>query len=273
MVQNNESFLQKVTRSVSFFQVVRAFYAPQPKRSEKWIPVIAVVVGVFVLVLLAVTWRIKKKRAYKGIKRKFRMVASEIERLSSFLRICSLICATRLSLRRKARNFVVCQCSPNQQLSLFLFYAGCAEEGVENDNLFISYSSKDFSWVSENLISLLEKHSIPYIIHIRDFELGRPIVQNMADSVYNSRQVVIVLSNNYLASNFCREELHMALQRGVDTGYSALVLVSIDKLKKKQLPNTLRNKTLLDFERHKKQDWEKKLLSTVHMPGKKTANI
>ncbi|XP_068737266.1 uncharacterized protein [Montipora capricornis] len=198
-----------------------ATQATQATRSELWIPatvVISVVGGVFVLVFLSVTWSIKKKRAYKGIKR-------------------------------------------------------CAEEGVENDNLFISYSSKDFSWVSENLISLLEKHSIPYIIHIRDFELGRPIVQNMADSVYNSRQVVIVLSNNYLASNFCREELHMALQRGVDTGYSALVLVSIDKLKKKQLPNTLRNKTLLDFERHKKQDWEKKLLSTVHMPGKKTANF
>lgn len=149
---------------------------------------------------------------------------------------------------------------------------GCAEEGVENDKLFISYSSKDFSWVSENLISLLEKHSIPYSIHIRDFELGRPIVQNMADSVYNSRQVLIVLSNNYLASNFCREELHMALQRGVDTGDSAVVLVAMDKLKKKRLPSALRDKNLLDFERHKKkQDWEQKLVKIVH--GDKTADI
>ena len=138
--------------------------------------------------------------------------------------------------------------------------------------MFISYSSKDFSWVSENLISLLEKHSIPYSIHIRDFELGRPIVQNMADSVYNSRQVVIVLSNNYLASNFCREELNMALQRGVDTGDSAVVLVAMDKLKKKRLPSALRDKNLLDFERHKKkQDWEQKLVKIVH--GDKTADI
>ena len=138
--------------------------------------------------------------------------------------------------------------------------------------MFISYSSKDFSWVSENLISLLEKHSIPYSIHIRDFELGRPIVQNMADSVYNSRQVLIVLSNNYLASNFCREELHMALQRGVDTGDSAVVLVAMDKLKKKRLPSALRDKNFLDFERHKKkQEWEQKLVKIVH--GDKTADI
>ncbi|XP_068758724.1 toll-like receptor 2 [Montipora capricornis] len=148
----------------------------------------------------------------------------------------------------------------------------CADERVQNDKLFISYSSKDFSWVTENLISLFEKHSVPYSIHIRDFELGRPIVQNMADSVYNSRQVVIVLSNNYLASNFCREELHMALQRGVDTGDSALVLVAINKLKKKQLPSALREKNLLDFEKHrKKQDWEKKLVDIVQ--GGKPGNI
>ena len=136
---------------------------------------------------------------------------------------------------------------------------------AENEKVFISYSSKDFSWVTENLISLLEKHSIPYSIHNRDFELGRPIVQNMADSVYNSRQVLIVLSNNYLASNFCREELQMALQRGFDTGDSSVVLVTIDKLKKKQLPSALREKNLLDFEKHqRRQDWERKLIKTVN---------
>ena len=97
------------------------------------------------------------------------------------------------------------------------------------------YSSKDYAWVNENLISLFEKHSIPYSIHTRDFELGRPIVQNMADSVYGSRKVLIVLSDNYLASNFCREELHMAVQRGVDTGDSSLILVLINKFNEKEV--------------------------------------
>ena len=146
-------------------------------------------------------------------------------------------------------------------LNLPFFTAGCPEEGVTSNKLFVSYSSKDFAWISENLISLLDKHSIPYRIHIRDFELGKPIVQNMADSVYGSRQVLIVLSDNYLASKFCREELHMAIQRGVDTGDSYLILVMINK---RRLPGALRNKILLDFEKHtKKQDWEEKLVNTV----------
>ena len=95
----------------------------------------------------------------------------------------------------------------------------------------------------------------------------------MANSVYNSRQVLIVLSNNYLASNFCREELHMALQRRADTGDSSLILVTIDRLKKKQLPSALREKNLLDFEKHqKKQDWEKKLLNALYV-SEKTCNV
>ena len=135
---------------------------------------------------------------------------------------------------------------------------------ITSNKLFISYSSNDFAWVNKNLISLLEKHSISYSIHTRDFELGRPIVQNMADSVYGSRQVLIVLSDNYLASNFCREELRMAVQRGVDTGDSSLILVLINKLKKKRLPGALRSKYLLEFEKHKiKKDWEKKLLHAI----------
>ena len=121
-----------------------------------------------------------------------------------------------------------------------LLKTGCPVEEGTGSKLFISYSSKDFTWVSENLISLLDKHSIPYSIHIRDFELGKPIVQNMADSVYGSRQVLIVMSDNYLASNFCRQELHMAYQRRVDTGGSYLILVMIGNFKKKRLPGALR---------------------------------
>ena len=132
------------------------------------------------------------------------------------------------------------------------------------NKLFISHSSKDFGWVTENLISIIEKHSIAYSIHNRDFELGKPIVENMADSVYGSRQVLVVLSENYLASNFCREELHMAVQREVDAHDSSLILVTINKLKKKQLPAALRKKRVLNFDKYKKkEDWEEKVLSEI----------
>ena len=155
---------------------------------------------------------------------------------------------------------------------LFVCFADDFENGVKSHQLFVSYSSKDMAWINENLIPILENKKISYSIHTRDFELGLPIVQNMADSVYGSRKVLIVLSDNYLVSNFCREELHMAVQREADSRDSSLILVAIDKLKKKKLPGALRNKHLLDFEKLKiKQDWEKKLLNVVAGPGAKVA--
>ena len=146
--------------------------------------------------------------------------------------------------------------------------AGDLEEGImKSNNLFISYSSKDGAWVNENLIPILDKHSISYSIHTRDFELGKPIVQNMADSVYSSRKVLIVLSDNYFASSFCREELHMAVKREKDAADSSLILVVFSKLKIQRLPRALKSKKCwLDFEKHKRH-WEKKLLS-VTLDGK-----
>ena len=86
----------------------------------------------------------------------------------------------------------------------------------------------------------------------------------MADSVYGSRQVLIVLSENYLTSNFCREELHMALQRELDGGDSSLILVKINNIKKKQLPSALRKKNLVDFDKYKTTpDWEEKIISEI----------
>ena len=165
-----------------------------------------------------------------------------------------------MSIIQFFNNFMFC----NNFLFFFLLPTDCPNEKEFSNQLFISHSSKDFGWVTENLISIIEKHSIAYSIHNRDFELGKPIVENMADSVYGSRQVLIVLSENYLASNFCREELHMAVQREADANDSSLILVMINKLKKKQLPAALRKKRVLDFDKHKKrEDWEEKMLREI----------
>ena len=86
----------------------------------------------------------------------------------------------------------------------------------------------------------------------------------MADSVYGSRQVLIVLSENYLASNFCREELHIAVQRELDREDSSLILVKINNMKKRQLPVALRKKNLLDFDKYKTtKDWEEKIINEI----------
>ena len=56
----------------------------------------------------------------------------------------------------------------------------------------------------------------------------------------------------------------MAAQGELDAEDSSLILVMIQKLKKKQLPTALRKKRVLDFDKHKKkQDWEEAMLREV----------
>ena len=149
-----------------------------------------------------------------------------------------------------------------------------SDEGLDDvvgDALFISHSSRDLDWVTDNLIPLLHKHSINYTIHNRDFQLGRPIVQNMANSVYGSRKVLIVLSNNYLASNFCRAELCMAMKRESDTLLSSLILVKIENLKKSRQSAALKQMTVLDFGKLDTTNWEKKIISKI--TGDQTSSV
>ena len=113
--------------------------------------------------------------------------------------------------------------------------------------MFITFSGKDFGWVKAKLLPLLEKHGIQYCIHNRDFELGRAILDNMADSVYTSKKVLAVMSKNYMASKYCRGELEMALYRSTEMGDSSLIVIRIDNIAKDKLPKSLRNRTFLDY--------------------------
>ena len=113
----------------------------------------------------------------------------------------------------------------------------------------------------KNVIPLLEKNRLKYCIHSRDFELGRALVDNMAESVYSSRKVLAVMSKNYMDSKFCRGELDMALHRSRGANKGFLLIVRIDGIKKKKLPRALREQAFVDYHSEKERtSWEKKLL-------------
>lgn len=136
-----------------------------------------------------------------------------------------------------------------------------AAEGEFTYDVFVTFSSKDRHWVSTKLTPLLESHQLKYCIHSRDFELGRALVDNMAESVYSSRKVLAVLSKNYVDSKFCRGELEMALYRSKVGRDGSLLVVTIDGIKKNKLPKALRESTFVDYHSDTgRSSWEKKLL-------------
>lgn len=134
-------------------------------------------------------------------------------------------------------------------------------------DVFVTFSSQDLNWVNKELLPLLEKQKLNYCIHDRDFEIGKPVVDNMAESVYTSRKVLAVMSHNYMSSKFCRGELEMALYRSTEMGDSSVIVMRIDGVDRSKLPKALRNRTFLDhYDFTERKTWEERLIKHLKPP-------
>ncbi|XP_067016055.1 uncharacterized protein [Acropora muricata] len=127
---------------------------------------------------------------------------------------------------------------------------------------FIIYSTTDEKWVKNELLSTLEKkHNIKCCIHYRDFPPGVPFVENMAQSVYNSRKTIAVVSKSFLGSNFCNQELKMALHRLAERGDNSVIVIKLDDVGNSDLPIELQFRSYIDFTKATdRKTWEHKLV-------------
>ncbi|KAM5171914.1 toll-like receptor 13 [Mantella aurantiaca] len=116
-------------------------------------------------------------------------------------------------------------------------------------DVFISYNTHNELWVTEKLLPNLEQNGPPFFrvcIHNRDFEVGRDIVENIMDSIYNSRWTVCVITRSYLQSNWCSLEMRMAMYRLLVESKDSLILVFLDRISKEELQHYHRLTKLLD---------------------------
>ena len=82
---------------------------------------------------------------------------------------------------------------------------------------FVSYSNADKEWVTSQLMPTLEDgHGMRLCIHERDFAVGSTIIENIAFSLDKSMGCVIVLSQDYVESDWCKFEAHVALQNSME---------------------------------------------------------
>ncbi|XP_033105823.1 toll-like receptor 13 isoform X2 [Anneissia japonica] len=118
---------------------------------------------------------------------------------------------------------------------------------------FISYNSKDVEWVNKVLQTTLEAppHNLKLCIDYRDFLVGEAIAQNIANSVRSSRKTVLVVSNNFVRSEWCNFELEMARNRMFDAHEDVLVTILLENVKYSSMPvllqKVLRKKTYIEW--------------------------
>uniref|UniRef100_A0A3Q1ESV2 Toll-like receptor 22 n=1 Tax=Acanthochromis polyacanthus TaxID=80966 RepID=A0A3Q1ESV2_9TELE len=76
---------------------------------------------------------------------------------------------------------------------------------------FVSYNVNDEAWVCRELLPVLEgQQGWKLCLHHRDFEPGKPIVENITEAIYSSRKTICVISRSYLQSEWCSREIQMA---------------------------------------------------------------
>ena len=104
---------------------------------------------------------------------------------------------------------------------------------------FISYSSDDRPFAFIELQNKIEGHSdLKLCFHERDFLPGFNIAENIANAIHDSRKVVCIVSNNFLASDWCMYEFNMALMERIHArdGRNVLFLVLLKEFDTRKAP-------------------------------------
>ncbi|XP_069497063.1 toll-like receptor 13 [Ambystoma mexicanum] len=136
------------------------------------------------------------------------------------------------------------RCYWQLKYNIYIFRAWLRENWNRKDkdiykyDAFVSYNSHDESWVLQELLPQLESSeplAFRLCLHHRDFELGRDIIGNIVDSIYNSRKTICVISRNYLRSEWCSLEIQLASYRLLDERKDVLVLVFLEKIPEREL--------------------------------------
>ncbi|CAC5381097.1 unnamed protein product [Mytilus coruscus] len=95
---------------------------------------------------------------------------------------------------------------------------------------FISYSSSDEQWVYDILCTRL-KSMLPDVnlcLHHKDFIPGACIAENIINSVENSRYTLLILSLNFIESEWCQMEFQKAFHQTLTHRRHLLVLLIED---------------------------------------------
>uniref|UniRef100_A0A671TUQ5 TIR domain-containing protein n=1 Tax=Sparus aurata TaxID=8175 RepID=A0A671TUQ5_SPAAU len=111
---------------------------------------------------------------------------------------------------------------------------------------FVSYNIHDEAWVYKEMLPVLEgEQGWRLCLHHRDFEPGKPIVENITDAIYGSRKTICVISRHYLQSEWCSREIQMASYRLFDEQEDVLILLFMEDIPAHQLSPYYRMRSLV----------------------------
>ncbi|XP_052873869.1 toll-like receptor Tollo [Anopheles cruzii] len=155
-----------------------------------------------------------------------------------------------------------------------LFYRNADIDRRERDKLFdafVSYSASDEAFVAEELAPSLETGDPAYrlCLHYRDFPVGAYLADTIQQAVESSRRTIMVLSENFLQSEWCRFEFKSAHHAVLRDRRRRLIVIVLGEVPQKDLDPDIRLylKTNTYLQWGDKLFWEKLRFALPDVPN------
>ncbi|KAM6243992.1 toll-like receptor 4 [Porphyrio hochstetteri] len=122
--------------------------------------------------------------------------------------------------------------------------SGCKHSAERGDtyDAFVIHSSKDQEWVIKELVEPLEGGNPPFhlCLYYRDFLPGVPIVTNIIQEGFlSSRNVIAVISTDFLESKWCSFEFDIAQSWQLVEGKTGIIMIVLEEVNKALLRQRL----------------------------------
>ncbi|XP_067277432.1 toll-like receptor 4 [Pseudorasbora parva] len=102
---------------------------------------------------------------------------------------------------------------------------------------FVIFSSYDEVWVINELMENLE-NGVPPIhlcLHMRDFQAGKSITSNIIDEgILGSRKVIVVVSQHFIDSAWCRFEFELAQSRFMMERSANIIIIILEDVEERK---------------------------------------
>uniref|UniRef100_A0A2A4JAB1 TIR domain-containing protein n=1 Tax=Heliothis virescens TaxID=7102 RepID=A0A2A4JAB1_HELVI len=137
---------------------------------------------------------------------------------------------------------------------------------------FVSYCNEDRDFVHDMIEQLESKPPfLKLCVYERDFEIGSFISEAVQSSINESKYVILIISNSFAKSQWCRWETQLAEYHRIfledGTSYDPLVLIRIGEIQSKYLTTTLKyllkTKIYHSWDQRNKEEFWKKLRNVI----------
>ena len=99
-----------------------------------------------------------------------------------------------------------------------------------------------FFWVKRNFLPKLENQQtgLKFCVAQSDFMVGATIIDNIVRSINQSRKIVNIISQKFLHTGWCKEELLIGHQESLSRGKNILICIFMPDIIHNQLPDRFR---------------------------------